>query len=838
MIITVSSFKPIARAADSVVMTGPRYGRNLYSNSNFTDIKNHWAKGDIYRMAALSVVRGYGNNQFKPEQVMSAQEVISLLLRQKGLEGEAQRIGSQQNLEGQTAVDAWAAGYLELAVREGLITEEERSNRDWKSSAAMQDVVFWLAKSIGLNPVYGSEQQSVFNFRDWTSINSQYLPYIEAAAQRGLVAGDQNNYFHPTRSVKRGEIVSLLARVDEQFLANRNLQTGRGTVGEISSVNRIEQGKNLVVTTYSVVGSDGSSLQFVAESGLGNQDRQFLVYKNGNLGLSSLLSSGDVIEYIINENKEILYVSVGKSDTQRITGKVESFSQQNNSQYLTFLSEEGKLFSYPVNYNTEVTINGRAAKLADLKYGQDAVFVVKNGEVVQIQASLEGVSEGYLTPGRRVISGKVRSIWGDRITIILPDNTTGEFILASNAQIIKDGRQERLSSLKQGDQVRLYFNEINSNKVSKLEIAGQGTLIQNIYKADILSSDRFGGKLTLGNVQKYNHARWLDLVPQLFLEIDKTTQIYCNNVPITLEQLADNYRDSKAYIATADYFGREKAVKIQIFDGYEQNRYGKVSSHDWLNNRFVLDNAVIVYGEGTIMVKDGRLIDNYALSEGDGIFTAGTQEYYRGDNRANVIVIEGSTGESTRFNIYLGRIDWVRDNWYQLDDYYYYYLDNNEWKEVRDDIILSVNSDTKILDTTQSGGTQIIPVSQFLESRFNEKYTTDDSWSYWVYSLADGRNALGIVITKPGYRPGRTERVSLARLKGINAADSYLEIEEVKDWNSFADSWNINSDLNEITVDSAVLIKGGRPVTITDLRAGDQLYILRDGAKGIFVIVE
>lgn len=839
VIILVNSFAFIAYGADKPTLLGVQYGRSLYNNTNFSDLSNHWARGDIYRMAALSVVRGYGANQFRPEQLMTGQEAVSLILRQQGLEEEAQRLGSQQSMPGQSIADSWAKGYLDLAAREGLITEAQRYGRDWTTTAQIQDVIFWLAKGLELTPIYGSAQQGIFNFKDWASINPDYLPYLEAAYQRGLLAGDQNKYLHPQRSVKRGEIVSLLARIDNELLSRRGLKADRGRVEDISVINQLREGKTVNVTNYSVSGTARGLVNLVAENGSGSSDRNFPVYKNGRLGLSSLISIGDTIEYITNSNDEVLYVAVAKNDVLTLEGQVNSLSFGDQGNSLTVISPQGGLSSYPVASNAEVTVNNQLAKLGDLMYGQDVTLTISNGEVTKIGASLDGVTPGYITPGRRVVSGRVRSLWGDRVTIILPDQTSGEFVLASGAQIVKGGRQESFGSIKAGDLVKLHLDQVNTNRISKIEISGDEILVSGIYQGEIVSADRYGGKIILSNLQQYNHARWSVGENQEFLEVDKSTQIYFRNRLISLEELARNYRGSRAYIATTNYFGREKAVKIQIYDGYPIDRYGKLLAHDWPNNRLVVDNSQLSYGEGTIMVREGRLVDNYALNPGDGVFTSGDQGYYLGENSAHLVVVEGSgSNVGTRFDIYMGRIEWVRDSWYQLDDYYYYQLNNHEWQKINNNIILSINNGTQIVDASEAVNPQLVPVDKFMESQYSKKYTTGDSWSYWTYSVTDGQNSLGMVITKPGYWPGTTERISTARVKAVNRGENYLEVEQVKDWNSFADSWNINPSLNQITIDSAVIIKNGRALNGSNLNPGDQLYILREGSQGIIIIVE
>jgi hypothetical protein len=57
----------------------------------------------------------------------------------------------------------------------------------------------------------------------------------------------------------------------------------------------------------------------------------FIVYKNGKIGKSELLNTGDRIEYIVDENKLVKFVNVVSSviDTKYMVAQVNSIDPQN-----------------------------------------------------------------------------------------------------------------------------------------------------------------------------------------------------------------------------------------------------------------------------------------------------------------------------------------------------------------------------------------------------------------------------------------------------------------------------------------------------------------------------
>jgi len=76
----------------------------------FNDIKDHWSKEYIGKLALLEIVAGYGGSRFGPEDTLKVDEFLKMTLRAMGHKVE----------EG---MEYWAEPYIKLAREEKIIEE-------------------------------------------------------------------------------------------------------------------------------------------------------------------------------------------------------------------------------------------------------------------------------------------------------------------------------------------------------------------------------------------------------------------------------------------------------------------------------------------------------------------------------------------------------------------------------------------------------------------------------------------------------------------------------------------------------------------------------------------
>ncbi len=107
------SFKPhnnITRAEAAAVITRAAKLPDNSSKSSYSDVDdNHWARKYIMAASVNGIINGIGNGKFEPNENVTRNQIIKMLVCMLGLENSAQQSGG------------WPYGYAYVANRNGII---------------------------------------------------------------------------------------------------------------------------------------------------------------------------------------------------------------------------------------------------------------------------------------------------------------------------------------------------------------------------------------------------------------------------------------------------------------------------------------------------------------------------------------------------------------------------------------------------------------------------------------------------------------------------------------------------------------------------------------------
>ncbi|HOV26462.1 MAG TPA: S-layer homology domain-containing protein [Pseudobacteroides sp.] len=349
----------------------------IINNIDYIDVRNSdtWAKEAIYETGALGIMKGYGNRNFGLNQPVTKEQAIAAAYRVAGREGEAQIAAEALDNEREAAnkkknaISMWSDGYLKLAAAEGLISEqdlEDAFNTDptklipgtsfYRANYAQrQEFGAWLAKTMKLEPVYG--QDKIFNsFADWSAADPIKIPYLEAVLKNNIMNGTGNGRFDPTGRLTREQVAQIIKNGEKLFLPILKLEKKIGTIEQIIKSTDSSFGEKMTTHTFNIRNINGKlhklDARFLTDAvdknkneltgtPLPNTEMDFIVYKNGKIGKSELLNTGDRIEYIVDENKLVKFVNVVSSviDTKYMVAQVNSIDPQNLTINITKLMD-------------------------------------------------------------------------------------------------------------------------------------------------------------------------------------------------------------------------------------------------------------------------------------------------------------------------------------------------------------------------------------------------------------------------------------------------------------------------------------------------------------------
>lgn len=940
----------VVDAQDKVEILGYSKGAELLQNSIFTDTGGHWANRPITRMSAQSVIKGYGQRRFSPNAKITRQEVIASLVRIKGREGAVQQNLSQQGegLTGSVINDMWAEGYITEAQNLGILTGNEDSN--FKSNTTREEIAVWSARLLGLNPVYDNIE-ILYTLNDWRQVSFENIGTIEAVLQERIMQGDSNKNFNPRSYISRAEFAAILNNISDRLYAERDLKQYFGQVINIQRKDAIDIGSRIKETIVTVKNIDGTITSLIAKNNDKGPLNEFVVYKNGVVSSSNILSMGDEIEYILKGN-EVIYAetyndgsivekikegNLQNSNLRTYFGKVTAISREdysplqkgktvdrfrirnidgqdfdivvetdtntgikndiivykNNSvggsslleQYddIEYVVKDNKTIVYVrvisitreiiggtvktvnpsenkitiVDYddNTRilgvtpyvaVTINMRPGTLADLKYGQEVTLNANNGLVTSIVGETFMDEPGYIPKNGMARTGTIKYLGNDSVTIEYGDGTGESFKIHEDTTIVKEGRGIRVYDLREGDRVKLYFDDIYSGEISKLQVEGKEQLIKTVYKGKLNKVDVSDDEITLTSPEELKNARWKDIDDyKVAVELDASASIYYNGKEIDIDDLRDSHMNDDVYVVLEDSYSKDKGIKVVVKKGSEKLYNDAIDGVNYAAAKLELDNGKnIIYDEGTIIIKDNRLVSASGLEKDiNALFVT---DYSSSKYRASVIQL-GVTGGGRMFeNIYVGKVDSIDSD--DFDITWYSELSGNEWDDVsRSDITFDYNDDTFIVDISEDEYKEITA-----HDFFHDGYSEEEDEDYFTFIYADeDQDAIAMSLRKDElFKNSNIDSSSeiedelddLLLTKGsvddIDQLRNRLKISDPYDWSAFHEEWQENRNDEYVDIDQTIFIKGDEVIDIDDVDEDDTIYILRNDEDAIFIFVE
>lgn len=238
--------------------------------SKFPDVGvDHWANGYINVATAQKIVIGHDTGLFKPEDVISYQEAITILIRVLGYEPQAKVRG------------AYPTGYLVTASDIGL-TKRATAEAGAGASRGITAQLTYNALTINLMEQVGFGDDGKYEVVDKTLLKNK----LGITKDEGIVTGNSVTRLESSSSLKKGEVQIG----DKVFLA--------GT-------SKADQMLGQYVTYYVETSEDGDETVILA-----------MADKNRNKFIT--INASDLAEEITKDSASIFYYPDEDSDKEEL----------------------------------------------------------------------------------------------------------------------------------------------------------------------------------------------------------------------------------------------------------------------------------------------------------------------------------------------------------------------------------------------------------------------------------------------------------------------------------------------------------------------------------------
>lgn len=170
----------------------------------FTDIYGHWAKENIIKCHNNSLVNGFDDNTFRPDNSLTRAELTTLLVNLLKLE-DVKDMSFDDVTE-----NAWYHSSIAKAYTAGIVNGYGNVFMP-ESKVSRQDMAVMILRSFNyLNIELTGEKK----FDDLDLISEYASESVEILGANGIITGD-NNLFRPNDYLTRAEAATIICRVND-----------------------------------------------------------------------------------------------------------------------------------------------------------------------------------------------------------------------------------------------------------------------------------------------------------------------------------------------------------------------------------------------------------------------------------------------------------------------------------------------------------------------------------------------------------------------------------------------------------------------------------------------
>lgn len=528
---------------------------------------------------------------------------------------------------------------------------------------------------------------------------------------------------------------------------------------------------------------------------------------------------------------------------------VQGIVEENNLQlgYITLYNENGT--------GSGKTAASGSVSLRTYNYlDESEVSVLKNHKKADIEAVEAGDtaylkidSEGYVVSVSAVdnyypMYGTVISKKSTEIAVRYDNGKQQLLTVSSKVVVIKNKKIDSIRSLKDGDRVKLLLISTSKGTVLKeITIESDVHFISNIYKGAAVEVNDAAFELSVLNMRVLKNDKWQYTGQKGFTELSLSDncKFYYDGTEIDIEAAAKMLYDNQAYIAVEkDYGGEDKAVVVSFRneDNYEALYNDVITDISSGSGSFGLDKEFekVMYSDGSIIVKDKRLVTAGSLENEDKAVVVAERNYESGDITAGVVQVDASS-ELIDGTLYRARIKQINENSdFTVESYSE--LTGTDW---------SYSNTPKTFDISSS--TRLLEDNGVKDMRKFVGYGTDSYIGKTVYIYAQDTDAIAISTAPFG---AYMARGTVYGLKGagygaegtlLSEPDELL-LKDTSVYDETSCTWQDSKEMDISLPGNSLIFKNGKLAKPSDIEPGDTVRILEKektlGGTAYIVIVE
>ena len=169
----------------------------------FKDITGHWAEGSIKQMASTGVINGYADGCFKPDNIITRAEFVTLLVNVLKVSNQGDKVFSDTKKH-------WARQNIAAAVAAGIVSGRSQNIFSPDDPITREEMALMVVQATRLN------KPALSTFKDKDRISPWARSAVDSLAALGILAGYPDGTFDPKGKTTRAQAATLILKVMKQ----------------------------------------------------------------------------------------------------------------------------------------------------------------------------------------------------------------------------------------------------------------------------------------------------------------------------------------------------------------------------------------------------------------------------------------------------------------------------------------------------------------------------------------------------------------------------------------------------------------------------------------------
>ena len=699
-----------------------------------------------------------------------------------------------------------------------------------------------------------------------------------------LAMGDEIEYLTQGGELVYAQVLDhnlVLEKINASVEADIYTRFQFGTVADIRSKSEMKNGKSVMTEIYRIVDVSGDVFDIlVSEDTFTGQRDDIITYKDGKVGGVKLLKAGDVIQYLVTEKRQVVYIKVGDLNEQFIAGTVREVSKitATGPATVTIFGYDDRVYTLPLAPYANTTINDRLANIEDYVYGMPVEATVVNSQVLTLKGESYTGEPGFIPAFGKMRIGDVDAVFRNGFRITLPGGRKESYNITPQTVFMKDGISVSWQAMKVGLPVKVYFDDIVSDNVSRVEIESPEILFEIIYKGMLRTISAPRGDIQITGVDGLSKPEFIvnnawsqaDAF-NIPLKVDGNTKIYAGNERLSLADLNRSYMGYPIYAVVKSVFGQPTVVKMSIMTGGEMIHSSNIRRVDHTLGSFELNTREnFNLTEVTIVIRDGLVLPNANINIRDTVFVF--SESTIGTYEKNAMVVKVITPFDNIFNgIRIGAIESVNPSNFTIRNHTQYFNNFINAVNPNESGFYKFYTNSQIKDITDRANIKTIKPADFWHASYARIENRDKDYqvsqrglqwkryyAFMVVNEADN-SVIAMNMRHKGLLPGQNLDDTLFKEEDLTAElqKTYrnavltrgivvgkdetwdrIELTDSHDWTEYTGQWTANRTNIYARYTDAIIIKNNQVKTIDDIKPGDYLYIMRIKDQGLVIFIE